>query len=198
VCYKLTAYLQYSEANLQRAVIDYVVSTPSQKSRKSSLVVLAGAIQGVLGRRTMTANNEGGGNRSPWYASDYSPISTKVSMHCRRKIFSVFMESMKPTQDMVVLDLGVTSDEIHEESNFFEQWYPYGNMLVCAGVESGNYLEKKYPGVRFVQIVPNGKLPFNDREFDIVFSNAATNTLEHNGTSVFSSGRFFEYPRAFS
>jgi SAM-dependent methyltransferase len=145
----------------------------------------------------MTANNEGCSNRSPLYVSDHSPIMSRVSLHCREKIFDAFMKSIKPSTETRVLDLGITSDEIHVESNFFEKWYPYKDMLVCAGVEDGKYLEKRYRGVRFVQITPNEKLPFEDKEFDIVFSNAV---IEHVGTKqnqCFFLGEVFRVSKTF-
>jgi SAM-dependent methyltransferase len=152
------------------------------------------AQEGLTG---MIAPDEGHCSRSPFYMSEDGGIMSRVSMHCRKKIFSTFMETMMPTRDMMILDLGVTNDEIHGESNFFEKWYPYKSMLVCAGVEEGNYLEQKYPGIRFVQIHPHQKLPFKNQEFDIVFSNAV---IEHVGTKknqCFFLGEVFRVSKNF-
>jgi SAM-dependent methyltransferase len=88
------------------------------------------------------------------------------------------MEVLQPSPTASVLDLGVTSDELYPESNFFEKWYPHRNMIMAAGVEDVWHLGKTYPGVRFVRIAGLGRLPFKDDEFDILFCNAV---LEHVG-----------------
>lgn len=80
---------------------------------------------------------------------------------------------------MRVLDVGVTSDTIHPESNLFEKLYPYPEQITCVGTEDGSHLEAKYSGLRFSQIVAGQNLPFGDGEFDIVFSNAV---IEHVGS----------------
>ena len=84
------------------------------------------------------------------------------------------------------MDLGVTSDNKYRESNYFEQFYPYKNKIVCAGTEDGSYLEQNYPGVTFVIIKAHHPLPFYDQQFDIVFSNAV---IEHTGGVI--GQRFF-------
>jgi methyltransferase family protein len=120
------------------------------------------------------------GSPSPYYsASRRLSVASRISLAVRRRMFARFLDVMRPGSDCRVLDLGVTDDRANTESNFFEQWYPYPDRLVCAGVEDASHLEQQHPGVRFQRIEPHRPLPFADGEFDIVFSNAV---VEHAGT----------------
>ena len=111
--------------------------------------------------------------------SDSVPFASRLSYHVRRKMFQLFMASMRPRPETSVLDVGVTSDEQHKESNYFEQFYPYPQRITCVGTEDGSHLTTRYPGLRYQQVRPMEPLPFNDGEFDVVFSNAV---VEHVGS----------------
>ena len=104
--------------------------------------------------------------------SDSVPFASRLSYHVRRKMFQLFMASMRPRPETSVLDVGVTSDEQHKESNYFEQLYPYPQNITCVGTEDGSHLTTRYPGLRYQQVRPMEPLPFADGEFDVVFSNA--------------------------
>jgi hypothetical protein len=106
------------------------------------------------------------------------PLASRVSRHVREEMFALFMATMCPTRGTSILDLGVTSDHRYQESNYFEQLYPYKDKIVCAGIEDASFLEQKYPGVTFVPIEANRPLSFSDKQFDVVFSNAV---VEHVG-----------------
>ena len=106
-------------------------------------------------------------------------IAHTVSLRVRRRMFECFLQEMRPTSDCSVLDVGVTSEDGVPEANFFEQWYPWPERVVCAGVEDASHLERKHKGVTFTRVVPHQRLPFGDRQFDIVFSNAV---IEHAGS----------------
>jgi len=110
--------------------------------------------------------------------TDKMPLASKVSFHVRRKMFTIFMAAMRPSAETSILDLGVTSDDRYQESNYFERFYPYKDRVVCAGTEDGSHLEQEYPGVTFVPIKANQPLPFLNQQFDIIFSNAV---IEHTG-----------------
>ncbi len=89
------------------------------------------------------------------------------------------MDVFRPSPEMRVLDVGVTSDKAHPESNYFEKLYPYPDRITCVGTEDGSHLEHEYPGLKYLRIQPEQPLPFVANEFDIVFSNAV---VEHVGS----------------
>ena len=105
-------------------------------------------------------------------------LFSRVSLLARTRMFSMFTEYFHPDPDALVLDVGVTGDSSFPESNFFEKMYPYPHKIVCVGTEDGSHLMRVYPGLRYRRITAGQKLPFQDGEFDIVFSNAV---LEHTG-----------------
>ena len=119
------------------------------------------------------------GQTSAYYSiTKRMPLASRLSFRARRKMFDTLMNFMCPTESTTVLDLGVTCDVNSPESNFFEELYPYKHRIVCAGTEAAYHLESKYPGTRFLQVTPDARLPFPDRHFDMVFSNAV---IEHAG-----------------
>jgi SAM-dependent methyltransferase len=114
-----------------------------------------------------------------YYAnSSKVPLLMDISVSVRQRIFDFFMETMKPNETDQILDVGVTCDDDYMASNFFEQLYPHKRNVMCVGTENGSHLTKKYKGMRFGKIAPKEPLPFDDKEFDIVFSSA---TIEHVG-----------------
>lgn len=86
---------------------------------------------------------------------------------------------MKPQPNHTILDVGVTIDDQYPESNFFEKMYPYKEKIVCVGTEDGGHLEQKYPGIKFIKVFSGSLLPFEDKNFDVAFSNAV---IEHVGS----------------
>jgi SAM-dependent methyltransferase len=116
---------------------------------------------------------------SPYYKDTGKiALASKISVQFREKMFARFMEKMKPDAKHKILDIGVTNDDRYQESNYFERLYPVKDRIVCVGTEDGSYLETKYPGIKFIQISPGERLPFDNHEFDIAFSNAV---IEHVG-----------------
>jgi len=112
------------------------------------------------------------------YGHPLSGIRSYYSFKARRKMFDFFMSVMRPTAASSIVDIGVTPDESLPESNYFEKLYPYKDRIVAASIEDASFLEREYPGLRFVMIGQDGRLPFADDQFDILFCSAV---LEHVG-----------------
>lgn len=106
-------------------------------------------------------------------------LAVRVATWQRRRMYGRFLSDAGVTEDDTILDVGVTSDQSYESSNYLEAWYPRKNQIVAVGIDDASFLERRYPGLQF--IYANGlKLPFANRSFDVVHSSAV---LEHVGNA---------------
>jgi SAM-dependent methyltransferase len=113
-------------------------------------------------------------------------LADRISLRSRRRKFGLFMETMAPTSETSVLDVGVDDFAFGDRSenegscetlNFFEDMYPWPERLTAVGLHEGDRFRASYPAARYVQGDALA-LPFEDGAFDIVFSNAV---IEHVG-----------------
>jgi SAM-dependent methyltransferase len=109
-------------------------------------------------------------------------LADAISLRSRRRKLALFMETMAPTAETTVLDVGV--DDVGfgdtcgcETLNFFEELYPWPEQITALGLNEGGQFRASYPRVRYVQGDALA-LPFEDGAFDVVFSNAV---IEHVG-----------------
>lgn len=113
------------------------------------------------------------------YENPFVKLREFFAYKARKKMYKKFEQTMSPKNSDEVLDLGVTSDDVLKDSNFFEKMYPYKNRITVASIENCEFLVKKYGLKEFVQNKAKESLPFADGQFDILFCSAV---LEHVGT----------------
>ncbi len=118
-------------------------------------------------------------HESEYYQYLPGPDSTAARLGARQrtKMFQNFITQFGLSPDQTVVDIGVTNNKVFELDNYFEILYPRKDKITAVGLEDASYLEKAYPGLRFVQ-VRAGPLPFDDNEFDVAHASAV---IEHVG-----------------
>jgi hypothetical protein len=102
----------------------------------------------------------------------------RISYSKRKEMFRILQKLINFKNLQQVLDVGVTADKLHPESNFFEQIYPYKEHITALSNQDAKFLETEYPGLKFV-LGDGLNIPFEDKSFDLVFSSAV---LEHVGS----------------
>jgi hypothetical protein len=105
-------------------------------------------------------------------------LSVRIAAHARAQMFGRFMQVLEPAESESVLDIGVTSDQSYESSNYFEALYPWKHRITATGLDDAAFLEQQLSGVRFVPADATA-LPFSDLSFGLVHSSAV---LEHVGS----------------
>jgi len=94
-------------------------------------------------------------------------------------MYDLFLERTSIQPSETLLDVGVTSDQTYESSNYVEAWYPCKEKITAVGIDDASFLERRYPGMTYRR-ADGRQLPFADATFDVVHSSAV---LEHVGSA---------------
>ena len=111
-------------------------------------------------------------------ATKDNSLAGSLLIRARNRIYEDFLKYCRPTPENKILDVGV-SDVVNDGANLIERAYPYQENITAAGLGTAEEFTKAFPKVKYHQIEPNAALPFPDKHFDIVVSNAV---LEHVGS----------------
>lgn len=105
-------------------------------------------------------------------------LAVKIATRVRRRMFRHFLDTLSIAPHETLLDVGATSDQDYESSNYMEAWYPHKDKIMAVGIDNAHFLPEIYPGVRFLRA--NGcYLPFSHDQFDCAHSSAV---IEHVGS----------------
>jgi ubiquinone/menaquinone biosynthesis C-methylase UbiE len=107
-------------------------------------------------------------------------LAARVSAGSRRRKLELFFETMHPTPETSVVDVGVSDGgygaDVLGTANFFEALYPWPERITAVSTQYLTVFQQAFPEVTAVR-ADGRSLPFADDSFDIGFSNAVVEHL---------------------
>jgi SAM-dependent methyltransferase len=107
-------------------------------------------------------------------------LAARVSARSRRRKLDLFFETMRPTAETTVVDVGVSDGgygaDLLGTANFFEALYPWPERITAVSTQYLTVFQQAFPKVTAVQ-ADGRDLPFPDDAFDVGFSNAVVEHL---------------------
>jgi Methyltransferase domain len=107
-------------------------------------------------------------------------LAARVSAGSRRRKLDLFLETMHPTPETSVVDVGVSDGgygaDLLGTANFFEALYPWPERITAVSTQHLTVFRQAFPRVTAVR-ADGRSLPFPDDSFDIGFSNAVVEHL---------------------
>lgn len=106
-------------------------------------------------------------------------LAYTISAKSRARKHVFFLQKIQPQNNETILDVGVNAQEYSDTDNYLEHFYPHPEKITAVSLEDTTSLQQKYPAITFVK-ADGTKLPFENNQFDIVYSNAV---IEHVGNT---------------
>ena len=102
-------------------------------------------------------------------------LAYHISAKSRARKHDFFLTTLKPSATDTILDVGANAIEYSDTDNYLEKHYAYPHNITVVSLDDVSALKTKYPKVTFIQ-ADGTKLPFDDNQFSIAYSNAV---IEH-------------------